>query len=278
MVKTKITPRKTVEVRHVLSCLLCQEEFLTEEQLKTHLLQCVKHKAPIKCEQCSKTFKRHEYLRRHLKNIHGQGTSKDAVTNSKVKSAEFVESEEDNDSLSEDEGSVQSETVKESEAKELETSEKDDLERYDPGNLIGEVSSDHESQVDVESDAENNTEERSEDRHERVVEVNEVEIGRTVRRKTSPLPVMAPLKRKDIESVTEPVNSIVDDAESVSVDTQTNKIQERDQTSESQVQTSDKGTQTSVARERKRVKITTKYMENGRKVEMVEEHETEWLI
>ena len=277
MVKTKITPRKAIEVRHVMSCLLCQEEFVTEEQLKTHLLQCVKNKASIKCTECSKTFKRREYLRRHMKNIHAQSTSRDAGSSVKVvQSTEIEESDEDanksDDLNSDNEGAVESDAEQDVESTGAKD-EKDDLAQYDPGSLIGDISSDHESQNESDNDAvEGNTEDRS----KRVVEiVNEVEVGRTVRKKTTPLPVMAPLKRKENEIMAESVES----SESAAIETKTDDSRDsatRKRRPDNRL--CDKGTQTSVARERKRVKITTNYMENGRQVEMVEEHETEWLI
>jgi hypothetical protein len=40
----------------------------------------------------------------------------------------------------------------------------------------------------------------------------------------------------------------------------------------------DKVTQTNVAKERKMVKIVTKYVEEGRQVEKIEEHETIWIV
>ena len=39
-----------------------------------------------------------------------------------------------------------------------------------------------------------------------------------------------------------------------------------------------KVTQTNVAKERKMVKIVTKYVEEGRQVEKIEEHETIWIV
>jgi hypothetical protein len=40
----------------------------------------------------------------------------------------------------------------------------------------------------------------------------------------------------------------------------------------------DKVTQTNVAKERKMVRIVTKYVEEGRQVEKIEEHETIWIV
>ena len=39
-----------------------------------------------------------------------------------------------------------------------------------------------------------------------------------------------------------------------------------------------KVTQTKVAKERKMAKIVTKYVEEGRQVEKIEEHETIWIV
>ena len=72
MVHTKVTPRKTKEVQLMASCMLCSKDFSNEEQLKTHLLQCVKEMTQFTYEVCSQVFKKKEYMKRHMKNIHGQ--------------------------------------------------------------------------------------------------------------------------------------------------------------------------------------------------------------
>lgn len=74
MVHIKVTPRKTKEVQRMASCMLCNRDF-SEEQLKTHLLRCVKEMTQFKYEVCSQVFKQKEYMKRHTKNMHGQAPS-----------------------------------------------------------------------------------------------------------------------------------------------------------------------------------------------------------
>ena len=79
---------------------------------------------------------------------------------------------------------------------------------------------------------------------------SDLELGRTLRRLCSPRPVAAPVKRKlDVSDNTRISEELVE------ADTQTN-----------------------VAKERKMVKIVRKYVEEGRQVEKIEEHETIWIV
>ena len=44
------------KVQLMASCMLCSRDFSNEEQLKTHLLQCVKEMTQFTCEVCSQVF------------------------------------------------------------------------------------------------------------------------------------------------------------------------------------------------------------------------------
>jgi len=123
MVNTKVTPRKAIEVKMMcmFHCMLCQKEFAREEQLKTHLLKCVKEIPKTKCMECGAVFKKRSYLNRHLKRMHNQGTSCQDTGVKLVKVVSQAVETERNES-------------------DHELSLDDDIERYDPGNLIGEVS------------------------------------------------------------------------------------------------------------------------------------------
>jgi uncharacterized C2H2 Zn-finger protein len=111
MVHTKVTPRKTKEVQLMASCKLCSRDFSNEEQLKTHLLQCVKEMTQFTCEVCSQVFKKKEYMKRHMNNIHGQ------VSNTGPKVVEVNKKDEGSDKESSDEDSQVD----------------DDIEKYNPG-------------------------------------------------------------------------------------------------------------------------------------------------
>ncbi|XP_052092497.1 uncharacterized protein LOC127728957 [Mytilus californianus] len=194
---TKVTARKTKEVSLVTPCVLCQKEFGSEEDLKNHLLLCVKEKSEIRCEDCGTIFKKQEYLKRHMKNIHGVETAK--------RSYKVIE-------------------------KKVGVSERgqDDLDQYDPGNLIDEISDDSSSaDLDTPDDSDSDVqdserkacysgestdgsvkdndeekeyseEETSQKKENKKVD-NTPEDNKsdpTVRKRCAPLPVLTPTKRK----------------------------------------------------------------------------------
>lgn len=242
MVNTKITPRKTKEVKIVMSCPICKEEFQAEEQLKTHVLQCARSKLEIKCETCGATFKRKEYLKKHLKRVHGQGSS----STNDYRIVEIDENKE-TDMSDKYECNTDKESDKES-----------DIDKYDPGNLIGEVSDEDES--DEESAVK-----KPDTDSANVVKENEteVEMGRTVRKPCHPMPVFAP---KRVESGKESVKG---------EDENKNKVVLGSGGAEPELQENSE-TELRKVKRRKLTRISTKYMEDNRQVEKYEELE-EWF-
>ena len=108
---------------------------------------------------------------------------------------------------------------------------------------------------------------------------SDLELGKTLRRLCSPKPVAAPVKRKlDVSANTRISEELVEADRSqkvdvVSNDTQTVNVELSKRLKMDELH-QDKVTQTNVAKERKMVKIVTKYVEEGRQVEKIEEHET----
>ncbi|VDI67235.1 Hypothetical predicted protein [Mytilus galloprovincialis] len=162
-------------------------EFGSEEDLKTHLLLCVKEKSEIRCEDCGTIFKKHEYMKRHMKNIHGVETGK--------RSYKVIEKKAD--------------------------VSQDDLDQYDPGNLIDDISDNSSSAVLDTSDDSDSDEQDSERKAGYIGEVTDRSVKNiyeedtsqkkeekkvhtpedqqsdpTVRKRCAPLPVSAPAKRK----------------------------------------------------------------------------------
>ena len=175
MVNTKTTPRKTQEVRLVgkEECVFCDREFDSKIALKAHIVTCLQSKAEcsrIKCELCSVTFKKKAYLRRHMKTIHSTSEQTAKQTEETDTSNETIESE--------------------------------DLDQYDPGKLIGEISDD---------DSVSDCCDEDEGGHDDVVELQDCEqdstppedilAGRIVRKKTMPSRVFTPKKKSDENTV-----------------------------------------------------------------------------
>ncbi|XP_071133309.1 uncharacterized protein [Mytilus edulis] len=253
---TKVTARKTKEVSLVSPCILCQKEFGSEDDLKTHLLLCVKEKSEIRCEDCGTIFKKHEYMKRHMKNIHGVETGK--------RSYKVIEKKAD--------------------------VSQDDLDQYDPGNLIDDISDNSSSAVLDTSDDSDSDEQDSERKAGYIGEVTDRSVKNiyeedtsqkkeekkvhtpedqqsdpTVRKRCAPLPVSAPAKQKSQFCIR--VDNVDKEASGEMTHQKTQKCVTKEQ-----------ATQTNVAKERKMVKIVTKYVENGHQIEKVEEHETVWMV
>ena len=199
MVNTKVTPRKTIEVKIMVECLLCKEKFPGEEQLKNHLLGCVKERSLLTCNECGGKFKKKEYLKRHLKRMHGQGSSKDPG----VKLVEVVPEHKDDGNTEEH--------LNDQEHEEDKNDNDDDLQQYDPGQLIGSVSSDSDSSEVESSDEEECLETKNNSMEIVAIEdkatekkkeaaTADIQIGRTVRKPFSPSPVHAP-KRKVLDKM-----------------------------------------------------------------------------
>jgi hypothetical protein len=107
----------------------------------------------------------------------------------------------------------------------------------------------------------------------------DMELGRTQRKSCSPRPVPAPFKRKlDVSANTRISEELVEANRSQKVDVVRNDTQivnvEPSKRLKMDELHQDKVTQTNVAKERKMVNIVTKYVEEGRQVEKIEEHET----
>ncbi|CAC5414322.1 unnamed protein product [Mytilus coruscus] len=62
MVKTKVTPRLTKEVKLVMkeTCPLYKKEYIDRDKLKNHVLTCAQDKSRLTCYQCNQMFKKHE--------------------------------------------------------------------------------------------------------------------------------------------------------------------------------------------------------------------------
>ena len=105
---------------------------------------------------------------------------------------------------------------------------------------------------------------------------SDLELGRTRRKLCSPRPVAAPVKRKlDVSDNTRISEELVEADRSQKVDVVNVEPSKRLKMDELH---QDKVTQTNVAKERKMVKIVRKYVEEGRQVEKIEEHETIWIV
>ncbi|CAC5368129.1 unnamed protein product [Mytilus coruscus] len=255
---TKVAARKTKEISLVTPCVLCQKEFGSED-LKNHLLLCVKEKSEIRCEDCGTIFKKQEYLKRHMKNIHGVETAK--------RSSKVIE-------------------------KKVGVSERaqDDLDQYDPGNLIDDISDDS-SSADLDTPDDSDSDVQDSERKachsgegtdgsvkaKVEKEYSEEDISRkkedkkidhtpedkksdpTVRKMCAPLPVLAPTKRKSQAFIRG--DNVEKEACGEMTHHKTQKFVTKEQ-----------ATQTNVAKERKMVKIIKKYVENGHQIEKVEEH------
>ena len=105
---------------------------------------------------------------------------------------------------------------------------------------------------------------------------SDLELGRTLRKLCSPRPVAAPVKRKlDVSDNTRISEELVEADRSQKVDVVNVEPSKRLKMDELH---QDKVTQTNVAKERKKVKIVRKYVEEGRQVEKIEEHETIWIV
>jgi hypothetical protein len=105
---------------------------------------------------------------------------------------------------------------------------------------------------------------------------SDLELGRTLRKLCSPRPVAAPVKRKlDVSENTRISEELVEADRSQKVDVVNVEPSKRLKMDELH---QDKVTQTNVAKERKMVKIVRKYVEEGRQVEKIEEHETIWIV
>jgi hypothetical protein len=105
---------------------------------------------------------------------------------------------------------------------------------------------------------------------------SDLELGRTLRKLCSPRPVAAPVKRKlDVSDNTRISEELVEADRSQKVDVVNVEPSKRLKMDELY---QDKVTQTNVAKERKMVHIVRKYVEEGRQVEKIEEHETIWIV
>ena len=233
----------------------CYRDFSNEEQLKTHLLQCVKEMTQFTCEVCSQVFKKKEYTKRHMTNIHGQ------VPNIGPKVVEVNKKDEGSDKESSDEDSQ----------------EDDDIEKYNPGELIGDISDDGDNHHDDKHEKPNSSNKTD------MKGTSDLELGRTQRKSCSPRPVAASVKRKlDVSANTRISEELVEADRSQKVDVVSNDTQivnvEPSKRLKMDELHQDKVTQTNVAKERKMVKIVTKYVEEGRQVEKIEEHETIWIV
>ena len=105
---------------------------------------------------------------------------------------------------------------------------------------------------------------------------SDLELGRTLRKLCSPRPVAAPVKRKlDVSDNTRISEELVEADRSQKMDVVNVEPSKRLKMDELH---QDKVTQTNVVKERKMVKIVTKYVEEGRQVKKIEEHETIWIV
>jgi hypothetical protein len=178
-----IKTEKAIEVKMMcmFDCMLCQKEFVKEELLKTHLLECVKEITKMNCMECGAVLKKRAYLNRHLKRIHGQGTS---GQDTGVKLVEVVPPAVETERNESDH----------------ELSSDDDIERYDPGNLIGEVR----DSVDEDGSEFGITDKQPEvsekvAKKDKITTANNIEQGRTIHTRFSLTPVYTPGKKASHE-------------------------------------------------------------------------------
>ena len=195
-------------------------------------------------------------MKRHMKNIHGVETGK--------RSYKVIEKKAD--------------------------VSQDDLDQYDPGNLIDDISDNSSSALLDTSDDSDSDEQDSERKAGYIGEVTDRSVKNiyeedtsqkkeekkvhtpedqqsdpTVRKRCAPLLVLAPTKRK-CHSFMRGDNIEKEVSEEVEYPKRQKFV------------TKQQATQTNVVKESKMVRIITKYVENGHQIEKVEEHETVWLV
>ena len=236
MAKTKKTPRKIKEI-----CPLCFTEFQTKDEWSKHLLECAN--TVLMCKDCHKSFKKKEYLQKHVKTFH-PSSAQEAPPAPKPSATSTVAAEQ---------------------------SDWDE----DPGELLGDV-----SESDGETDAVQCIEESSDPlegiQHTSKTTEEELLEGRVFRKRTHPSPLVGTRKvicRQDESVATtdaSPAKMIRTEDKAVQVEVE-EKCSVAVQTQPKEV--SDVGVQ--MERYRKRIKEVTvmKYTEGGRSIENVREVE-----
>ncbi|CAG2237614.1 unnamed protein product [Mytilus edulis] len=237
---------------------------------KTNLLLCVEGKSEIRCEDCETVFKKQEYLKRHTKNIHRVETIKrsNRVVEKKVGVTErgqddFDQSDPENliEDISDDISSVDNpdDAHIDGQDSKLKTC-------YSEQGTDGSVNDKDEEKEAVYHCMVYSEEDTSQKKEtKKVYQTPEDESsGPTVRKRCAPLLVLAPTKRK-CQSFIRGDNIEKEVSEEV------------EHPKRQKFVTKQQATQTNVTKERKMVRIITKYAVNGQQIEKVEEHETVWM-
>ena len=160
--KTKMTPRKHKQPGFI--CDLCKVHIGTIEAYKKHLTQCLE--ARVYCETCGKTFAKQRFFNQHMSRFHSRKTEKsEESTELKASSTSQMSCCIEND-------------IEEAVSDKKEDSDSDDssLDK-DPEIYLDE------EQVDMGSEDSRN--------------VKDIQSGRMFRKRTTPLPVWAPVKLKN---------------------------------------------------------------------------------
>ncbi|CAG2249214.1 unnamed protein product [Mytilus edulis] len=218
---------------------------------KNHLLLCSEGKSETRCEDCGTVFKKQEYLKRHTKNIHGVETIKRSkrVVEKKVGVTErgqddFDQSDPENlilvEDISDDISSV-------------------DLDNPDDAHIDGQDSKlkTCSSEQGTDGSVNDKDEEKEADFHYMVY--SEEDTSQKKEKK-----VLASTKRKCQSFIRDNIEKEVSE--------------EVEHPKRQKFVTKQQATQTNVTKERKMVRIITKYAVNGQQIEKVEEHETVWMV
>ncbi|CAG2217205.1 unnamed protein product [Mytilus edulis] len=223
---------------------------------KTHLLLCVEGKSEIRCEDCETVFKKQEYLKRHTKNIHRVETIKrsNRVVEKKVGVTErgqddFDQSDPENliEDISDDISSVDNPDDAYSDGQDSKLKA-----CYSEQSTDGSVNDKDEEKEAVYHCTVYSEEDTSQKKETKKVyqTPKDESSGPTVRKRCAPLLVLAPTKRK-CQSFIRGDNIEKEVSEEVEYPKRQKFV------------TKQQATQTNVAKERKMVRIITKYVENG---------------
>ncbi|XP_063410952.1 uncharacterized protein LOC134705037 [Mytilus trossulus] len=204
MPNTKKTPRKVVftpALEEKFQCPFCPIEFGNKEDRNRHLIECTDSR--LFCELCSYNTNKRANLTRHFKKIHCSTDNKDDSedTESEIVSEDKSKDENNNKPVSESESSTQTMDTHKTKI----TTEPEEGE-----NFVDTVKLDNSKSLftdydDISSDEDDDDLELVDKPSEVIVsqpkkpvdEIDEsVNMGRIFRKKTDPMPIIAPKKRK----------------------------------------------------------------------------------
>ena len=192
--KLKITPRKHKQPGFI--CNLCKLQIGSIEAYKKHIVECLESREY--CQTCGSTFAKHKFLVQHMKRFHSSDTVKSKETPSDMLD---VDNDENNDNASE-----RSDWDKEDDVyigeEQGDTSDRE---------LISMTSKDFEKEKEETKEVDFVSRSSDDTR-----KVKDIRLGRIYRKRTSPMPVLAPVKGK-IATITEQSDAGTEDIEADTV-------------------------------------------------------------